>query len=89
VAEIPEEAVQAARRHAQTQALLWQYIDEQDIRGLLSAAAPILAAHERADERRKTAEQIAGAIAGTPKPEEAYWRVWAARIARQTGEARA
>jgi hypothetical protein len=42
-----------------------------------------------AEERRKIAEQIAGAIAGTPKPEEAYWRVWAARIARQTGEARA
>jgi hypothetical protein len=64
----------------------------------LEAAAPVLAAQERAacvaeihtivaEVRQGTAERIAAAIAGTPKPEEAYWRAWAARIARQIGEA--
>jgi len=42
----------------------------------------------RAEERRKVAEEIAARITGTPKPEEAYWRAWAARIAREIGEAR-
>lgn len=40
----------------------------------------------RADERRKVAEQIETAIATGRKPAEAYWRAWAARLARQIGD---
>lgn len=57
------------------------------VAAVLEAAAPFLAAQERAEERRKVAEEIAARITGTPKPEEAYWRAWAARIAREIGEA--
>jgi hypothetical protein len=86
VADLPADALREAAA-AYSCAYTSGVPHEELARVAVEAAAPILAAHERADERRKTAEQIAGAIAGTPKPEEAYWRVWAARIARQAGEA--
>jgi hypothetical protein len=81
---IPAEALQAALAHARSQPLLWQYISDPDIRELLEAAAPVLAAQVR----RETAEQIAREIeTATPF----HWtrsqaRAWAARVARQIGE---
>jgi hypothetical protein len=44
---IPGEAVQAAMQHVTSQPLLWQYVDEQDVRAILEAAAQILATCER------------------------------------------
>jgi hypothetical protein len=46
---IPAEAVQAALRYVRSQPLLWQYVDEQDVRAIVEAAAPILAAQALRD----------------------------------------
>lgn len=87
---IPEEALQAAA-HAVSRMLFsgqpeygtWLEHDEDLARAAVEAAAPLLAAQVRRD----TAKQIETAIATGRKPAEAYWRVWAARLAREIGEA--
>lgn len=40
---IPAEAVQAAMAWLRSTALRWQYVSEDDVRGILEAAAPFLA----------------------------------------------
>jgi hypothetical protein len=51
---MPDEAVQAAWERLKKHPTRWQYVSEQDIREILEAAAPALAANER----RKTAEEF-------------------------------
>lgn len=104
--EIPPEAVQAlvplqeAIRRVLIDARLGSDVDELSARVAVAvavelggrvAAAPILAAQERADERRKTAEQIAAALEAVDPVEWAlagqHAGQDAARIARQIGEA--
>lgn len=104
--DIPAEAVQAAALAMATVYLGYmpevpREVDEDAARAALEAASPAWIAQERADERRKVAEQIAAEIKeviGSYPDNEAirprYERggflndsQWAAQIARQIGEA--
>jgi len=53
VSEVPTEAAQAAMRHVNAQPILWQYISERDVRDILKAAAPFIAAQALIQERRR------------------------------------
>lgn len=88
--DLPEEAA-----HEATQAYLCAWTSgvvkpETLVRIVLEAAAPVLAAQARADERRKVAEEIATEIeAAGEKDEEFHYRAAmsrAAYIARQIGD---
>jgi hypothetical protein len=99
VADLPADALREAAA-AYSCAYTSGVPHEELARVAVEAAAPILEAHVRADERRKVAEEfhaLASRCRAIPdkglnlgqiwQRDEAYWRVWAARIARQTGEA--
>jgi hypothetical protein len=49
VPDLPEEAVQAAWAPIAAHPTRWQYVSEQDVRDILEAAAPVLAAQTRQD----------------------------------------
>jgi hypothetical protein len=88
--EIPQEAAQAAIDGVDHEYVERRGFDRNAARAALAAALPVLAADIRADERRKTAEEIAAEIeAGGEKAKAYHYKAAmgrAARIARQAGE---
>ncbi|MEO3869361.1 hypothetical protein ABGB18_11065 [Nonomuraea sp. B12E4] len=89
--DLSEEVVQAAWAPIAAHPIRWQYVSEEDVREILEAAAPVLAAQARADERRKVSREIAKEIL-RQKPSGNTQVTWeggirrAARVARQIGE---